>query len=152
MSADAGADSPLRGAISAPAVSIDGCTRDQESVARMMARLRTVSGVTRVSLAKSNKPDDTQGGTTDSAAPAVGGAEVAGCSGKGKDIAPEFQVVVFFEDDARPRPRRPPRRRRARRPPPQDAATASATPQPASGAERPRTSASTPVSNSEGAE
>ena len=56
VSADAGSDSPLRGAITAPAVTIDGCTRDQESVAGLMARLRTVSGVTRVSLAKSNKP------------------------------------------------------------------------------------------------
>ena len=57
VSADAGSDSPLRGAITAPAVTIDGCTRDQESVAVLMSRLRTVSGVTRVSLAKSSKPD-----------------------------------------------------------------------------------------------
>ena len=55
VSADAGSDSPLRGAITAPAITIDGCTRDQESVAVMMSRLRTVSGVTRVSLAKSSQ-------------------------------------------------------------------------------------------------
>ena len=34
VSADAGSDSPLRGAITAPAMTLDGCTRDQESVAR----------------------------------------------------------------------------------------------------------------------
>jgi Tfp pilus assembly protein PilN len=148
VSADAGSESPLRGAIPAPAVTIDGCTRDQESVARMMARLRTVSGVTRVSLAKSNKPDNTQGGVTDSAAPTVGGAEIAGCSGKGKDIAPEFQVVAFFEEDAAAAAAAAPATPGAT-PAPQDAATASATPQPASG--QSGDGASTPVSTSEGA-
>jgi Tfp pilus assembly protein PilN len=96
VSADAGSDSPLRGAITAPAVTIDGCTRDQESVAVLMSRLRTVSGVTRVSLAKSTKPDAVAGAVVDGAP--VGG-EPASCSGKGSDQPPDFQVVAFFEDD-----------------------------------------------------
>ena len=101
VSADAGGDSPLRGAIGAPAVTLDGCTSDQESVARLMARVRTVSGVTRVSLAKSNKPDAAAGGASiDAAAPTVGGPDApAGCSGKGDDQAPDFQIVAFFEGD-----------------------------------------------------
>lgn len=97
VSADAGSDSPLRGAITAPAVTVDGCTRDQESVAVLMSRLRTVSGVTRVSLAKSTKPAPTEGAAGAAAAPAD---EAVGCSGKGKDSPPDFQVVAFFEDDA----------------------------------------------------
>ena len=98
VSADAGSDSPLRGAITAPAITIDGCTRDQESVAVLMSRLRTVSGVTRVSLAKSNKPAPAAETGAPAADAADGGA--AGCSGKGKDTPPDFQVVAFFEDDA----------------------------------------------------
>jgi Tfp pilus assembly protein PilN len=153
VSADAGSDSPLRGAISAPAITIDGCTRDQESVARLMARVRTVSGVTRVSLAKSDKPDNMQGGATDSAAPPAPGNGVAGCSGKGKDVAPDFQVVAFFEDDAAASAAAAPATPGAT-PAPQDAAAesgaaASATPEPASDG---GDAASTPVSTSEGAE
>ena len=99
VSADAGSESPLRGAISAPAVTVDGCTSDQRSVARLMARIRTVSGVTRVSLAKSNKADGASAGAAvDQSAPTADG--LAGCSGKGKDQAPDFQVVAFFEGDA----------------------------------------------------
>jgi Tfp pilus assembly protein PilN len=101
VSADAGSDSPLRGAITAPAVTIDGCTRDQESVAVLMSRLRTVSGVTRVSLAKSTKPDAEAGGAAAAdGAPAATPDQAAGCSGKGEDQPPDFQVVAFFEDDA----------------------------------------------------
>ena len=100
VTANSGSDSPLRGAIAAPAITVDGCTRDQESVARLMARLRTVSGVTRVSLAKSNKPQIAQTGIiSDSGVPNPANA-AAGCSGKGKDQAPDFQVVAFFETDA----------------------------------------------------
>ena len=99
VSADAGSDSPLRGAISAPAVTIDGCTSDQEGVARLMARLRAASGVTRVSLAKSSKVDAAAAAAGD-AAPAPTAEGQAGCSGKGKDQAPDFQVVAFFEGDA----------------------------------------------------
>jgi Tfp pilus assembly protein PilN len=81
------AASPLRGAISAPAITLSGCTVDQDAVARAMARLRAVDGVTRVTLAKSTKPTQ------------------AGSSGAGKELctgteggAPDFQVVAFFEN------------------------------------------------------
>ena len=77
-----GAD-PLRGAIQAPAISLVGCATSQSSVARMLARLRAVDGVTRVSLSKSAKAD---GGTTDSA-----------CAGANP---PNFSAVVFFERSA----------------------------------------------------
>jgi Tfp pilus assembly protein PilN len=73
---------PLRGSIQAPAISLAGCATSQPSVARMLARLRAVDGVTRVSLSKSEKP----GADSDSA-----------CTGGNP---PEFSAVVFFERSA----------------------------------------------------
>ena len=80
-----GSGDPLRGSIQAPAISLAGCAPSQPSVARMLARLRAVDGVTRVSLSKSEKTDSTSG-TNDSA-----------CTGKNP---PTFSAVVFFERSA----------------------------------------------------
>jgi hypothetical protein len=77
-----GSGDPLRGSIQAPAISLAGCAPSQTSVARMLARLRAVDGVTRVSLSKSEKSD----GETDSA-----------CAGSNP---PVFSAVVFFERSA----------------------------------------------------
>ena len=49
-----GGGSPLRTAISAPAITIAGCAPGQREVARLMARLHDIDGVTRVSLSKSS--------------------------------------------------------------------------------------------------
>jgi Tfp pilus assembly protein PilN len=90
--------SSLRGAINAPAITITGCTDGQRDVAALMSRLRTVDGVTRVSLAKSVKQDvdpvttDPGGGPT--VAVTGGGAEC------GAGSPPEFEMVMFFERDA----------------------------------------------------
>jgi Tfp pilus assembly protein PilN len=75
----AGGDS-LRGSIAAPAISIGGCASSQPSVARLLAHLRAVDGVTRVSLSKSEK-----GGNDSSASPCPGADP------------PTFSAVVFFE-------------------------------------------------------
>lgn len=96
VSSSAGSGNPLRGAIDVPAVEIVGCTSDQPSVARAMARLRAVDGVTRVSLATSTKSDAPDIPPAD--AQAV--QDIAGCEGKGKSDPPDFSVVVFFENDA----------------------------------------------------
>ena len=50
---------PLRGSIQAPAITLTGCAPDQQGVARMMARVKSVDGVTRVALSKSEKPGAT---------------------------------------------------------------------------------------------
>lgn len=81
---DSGSD-PLRGSIQAPAISLAGCAPSQPSVARMLAHLRAVDGVTRVALSKSEKSDSTTG-SADSA-----------CAGKNP---PTFSAVVFFERSA----------------------------------------------------
>jgi Tfp pilus assembly protein PilN len=85
---------PLRSAIQAPALELKGCTTSQSRVARLMARLRLVRGVTRVSLAKSDK--ESAGGTNGASTQA--GAQATPSCGAGNP--PEFEVVVFFERSA----------------------------------------------------
>ncbi|RKQ86937.1 fimbrial assembly protein PilN [Solirubrobacter pauli] len=86
----------LRTAISAPAITLTGCTGGQTQVARLMARLRDVDGVTRVSLSSSVKAkiDDN---TADDKATETEKRLSAPC-GKGK--RPTFEVVMFFEGEA----------------------------------------------------
>jgi Tfp pilus assembly protein PilN len=81
---------PLRGSIQAPAITMTGCAPDQPAVAAMMARLRAVDGVTRVSLSKSVK--------SESAGPTpVGQGAEQPC---GRKSPPSFSAVVFFEGSA----------------------------------------------------
>jgi Tfp pilus assembly protein PilN len=81
-----GGGSGLRSSISAPAIELSGCTKNQPAVATLMSRLRNVQGVTRVSLSKSEK--------SDAEAAAGAGAAVNPC---GKGAPPAFDIVVFFE-------------------------------------------------------
>ena len=82
--------SGIRGAISAPAITLGGCTFSQTKVATLMARLRTIDGVTRVSLASSDKEVNAGGTSGDRTAPSATGY----C---GKAGVPAFEIVVFFE-------------------------------------------------------
>jgi len=81
-----GSGGPLRTAIASPAIELKGCTSSQPAVAKLMSRLRAVDGVTRVSLAKSVKPDV--------AVEPAPGADAIGC---GKGRPPAFELVMFFE-------------------------------------------------------
>jgi len=94
----AASGSALRGAITAPAISLQGCTQSHSDVARMMSRLRNVRGVTRVSLASSDKDATSTSGT---AAPVStdGGTPAQLCP---KGTPPTFDVVVFFEGASAP--------------------------------------------------
>jgi Tfp pilus assembly protein PilN len=92
----AGTSSPLRAALDVPAIQIDGCTSSQRGVATMMARLRGVDGVTRVSLQGSHKSTEASNVVTDAAA----GSAPAGCEAADGSTPPDFTVVVFFEDAA----------------------------------------------------
>ena len=89
-----GGGSALRSAISAPAITLQGCAPDQKQVARLMARLDDIDGVTRVSLSKSSAEavqSNDAGGT------ALDRRNAAPC-GIGK--RPGFEVVMFFEKAA----------------------------------------------------
>jgi Tfp pilus assembly protein PilN len=90
--AGAGGASPLRNALPAPAISMKGCVSSQTGVARVMSRLRAITGVTRVTLSNSSK---------DGTSPGAGSAGTGG-SGPycGKGTPPTFDLVVFFERDA----------------------------------------------------
>ena len=84
----------IRGAITAPAITLTGCTYSQTKVAKLMARLRTIDGVTRVSLSKSDKEATASvGAAADRRAPSATGY----CA---KDGVPAFELVVFFEGHA----------------------------------------------------
>lgn len=84
----AGGGSTIRSAILAPAIELKGCTRGQTQVATLLSRLRTVDGVTRVSLSKSLKPAATP------ATAAPGTTNPVGC---GQGRPPAFELVMFFE-------------------------------------------------------
>jgi Tfp pilus assembly protein PilN len=80
-----GAASSLRGAVQAPAIELKGCTKNQPAVASLMSRMRNVEGVTRVTLAKSDK---------DTAAAGAAASTVNPC---GKGAPPSFEMIIFFE-------------------------------------------------------
>ena len=87
------ADGSLRSAISSPAISLTGCAPGQRDVARLMARLHDVDGVTRVSLSKSDNAtvaaDSNSEGTS-----ALQQRNAAPC---GTGAHPSFDIVAFFE-------------------------------------------------------
>ena len=87
-SGSAGTTGGLRAALPVPAVELVGCTTDQDSVARMLTRMRLVDGVTRVSLQSSTKNDGAQASS--------GGGDCREGSAK----FPQFSLVVFFDQAA----------------------------------------------------
>ena len=74
----------LRGSITTPALELNGCTGSQDEVAQLMSRLRLIDGVTRVSLASSQRPNSTGPG---------GASGTPGCVAGGAT----FDMVVFFK-------------------------------------------------------
>ena len=87
-----GGGNTLRSALQAPALSLKGCVSNQTGVAKVMSRLGNIQGVTRVTLATSDK---------DATAPFDAGADRASQAGPycGKGSPPTFDLVVFFERD-----------------------------------------------------
>ncbi|WP_028065449.1 PilN domain-containing protein [Solirubrobacter soli] len=95
ISSSGGGGSALRGAISSPAITVQGCAPGQTQVARLMARLGDIDGVTRVSLANSTSAlveEPQQPGRT--AKERLAQRNSLPC-GAGK--RPAFQIVMFFE-------------------------------------------------------
>jgi Tfp pilus assembly protein PilN len=90
-----GGSGSLRQALDVPAIQVQGCTTSQASVAKLIARLRLIDGVQRVSLEDSTKGQESTApsGTTVSDA---GGGGSGDCRG-GHAKYPLFNVDVFFE-------------------------------------------------------
>jgi Tfp pilus assembly protein PilN len=73
-----GDSDPLRTALPVPAIELRGCTQTQKAVARMMASMRRIEGVQRVSLSSSEKVEAT--------------SDDGGC----RSDTPAFSMTVFF--------------------------------------------------------
>jgi Tfp pilus assembly protein PilN len=87
-----------------PAIAIAGCAPGQTQVARLMARLRDIDGVTRVSLSKAALTKTAQSGEVAGAASA---AAPGGTSRQQRNAAPcgagassAFDMVMYFEKAA----------------------------------------------------
>ena len=78
----AGGGGALRAALPVPAVDLIGCAPSHSRVATLVARLRTIDGVQRVSLASSEKTDRGSLSETDCRA---------------TDKMPQFQLTVFYD-------------------------------------------------------
>jgi Tfp pilus assembly protein PilN len=96
--ADSQGEVSLRDSIAGPALEMTGCAPSEDAVAGLISALEDIDGVTRVGLASSEQPDQTEGTT------AGGGT----ASGEGEedcrvaDYISKFQIVVAF--DAVPTP------------------------------------------------
>jgi Tfp pilus assembly protein PilN len=90
ISGEAGGSGGIRAAIAAPAIELKGCSPGQKQVATLLARLRNVDGVTRVSLNKSAKDEKSSTGPS----PIADGTASARCPGL---RPPHFEIVMFFE-------------------------------------------------------
>lgn len=89
-SGDAGSAENVEG----PSLQIEGCAAGHEAVARFLAALQDVDGVTRVSVLNSDLPDPSGAA---GATAATGGADSsAGCSSR--DFVSQFQVVAAFDE------------------------------------------------------
>jgi len=81
--------------ITGPSLQIEGCAGGHEAVARFLAALGDVDGVTRVSVLKSDRPDAGSLGGTATAASSGTAAGSEGCSSR--DFVSQFEVVAAFD-------------------------------------------------------
>jgi len=89
------AGSGLRGSIPSPAIEMVGCTESHRDVSRVMARLRRMRGVTRVSLGTSEKSDTASAGSAQGAGAAQSAGSSQDCR-NGSRTFPKFELVAFF--------------------------------------------------------
>jgi Tfp pilus assembly protein PilN len=87
VSLDSASGASTRDEVAGPALDIEGCAPGHDSVARFVAALRDIDGVTRVGLSTSQLPDEEQGG---------GGSESTdGC--QVRSFISSFQITVAFD-------------------------------------------------------
>lgn len=93
-SGGAAGTSVLRATSAAPAIEMVGCTTGQDSVARMLGRMRLIDGVSAASLQSSVKGAETATITAASGASAPSGTD--DCR-RGRARFPQFALVIFFD-------------------------------------------------------
>ncbi|MDP8968833.1 MAG: hypothetical protein M3N04_09555 [Actinomycetota bacterium] len=79
---EGGGGASLRSALPVPAIELIGCAKSQAHVATLLARLRTIDGVQRVSLSSSEKSDS---------------ASLSESDCRSTEKMPQFQLTVFYE-------------------------------------------------------
>ena len=82
--------------VQGPALELEGCGDGHEAVAKFLAALRDIDGVTRVSVLSSNRPDPSAA-TEDSSAPGAGsgGGTSDGCATR--EFISKFGIVAAFD-------------------------------------------------------
>jgi Tfp pilus assembly protein PilN len=90
------ADIAQRAEVAGPALEIVGCGASQDAVARFAAALKDVDGITRVTVAKSARPDQ-QLNSTSSTAQASGSGSSAVEDCRTRDFITQFEIVAAFD-------------------------------------------------------
>jgi Tfp pilus assembly protein PilN len=85
-----GAEIATRETVTGPALELIGCAPGQESVARFVAALYDIDGVTRVGVSTSELPDRTETDIT-----TVGNSDNEDC--RTRDFISRFEIVVAFD-------------------------------------------------------
>ncbi len=88
----------LRGSIQGPALALIGCGRSQDSVARLVAALHEIDGVTRVAVSKSEKPTDTATDASSGGSGSGGAAAGQGDDCRTRSTIPRFEIVMAFDE------------------------------------------------------
>jgi Tfp pilus assembly protein PilN len=91
----AGTTNPLRSALDVPALEMAGCAKDQSGVAELMAAMRRIDGVQRVSLSSSERSAKVSAKSV-AGAPAPAGSAGSSCSAASGRPA-VFAMVVFYD-------------------------------------------------------
>lgn len=87
-SGSSGSESSLTDSIESPSLDLIGCGSSHEAVARFAAALEDIDGVTRVGVAKSDLPEQTQAGGTGTS----GGTDC-----RTRDFISQFEIAVAFD-------------------------------------------------------
>jgi Tfp pilus assembly protein PilN len=87
---DGSADISSRASVQAPALELVGCTVGHDAVGRLVAALRDIDGVTRASVAKSERPsvEESSSGAE---------SESSGDDCRTKDFITRFEIVIAFD-------------------------------------------------------
>jgi Tfp pilus assembly protein PilN len=92
-----GAEITARDSVPGPALEIIGCAASQDSVGRFVAALHDIDGVTRVTAARSERPDLSSTEAT-GATDAAGATDESEDDCRTRDFIARFEVVAAFDE------------------------------------------------------
>lgn len=86
----------IRDTVNAPALELVGCGRSQDSVARFVAALHDIGGVTRVTVNKSERPRGDSSAQASAGASSGGSSQTDDC--RTRDSVTQFEIVLAFDN------------------------------------------------------